>query len=186
MWIVCGKQIKKSPYYRNIITCLLFLKGTYSISGWRRTISHGNRLLKCRLGVPPFIPTFFSLLQVWRFSTAFSPVLSWHFTDLPSMSNHLKKCHFNTVEHKTEPVPLPAMCTARDGHSLRGVLRHINTWPNKAIQEALCYHVDVQSTLCLGIITLHLLHQMWRSLKKNTSLVTVNFCHCWWSVWWKY
>ncbi|XP_029281567.1 LOW QUALITY PROTEIN: F-box only protein 30-like [Cottoperca gobio] len=65
--------------------------------------------------------------RVWRFSTAFSPVLSWGFTDLPSMSNHLKKCHFNTVEHKTEPVPLPAMCTARDGQSLRRVLRHVNT-----------------------------------------------------------
>ncbi|XP_051264476.1 F-box only protein 30 [Dicentrarchus labrax] len=65
--------------------------------------------------------------RVWRFSTAFSPVLSWGFTDLPSMSDHLKKCHFNVVEHKTEPVPLPAMCTARDGQSLRRVLRHINT-----------------------------------------------------------
>uniref|UniRef100_A0A7N6ACL9 F-box protein 30b n=1 Tax=Anabas testudineus TaxID=64144 RepID=A0A7N6ACL9_ANATE len=65
--------------------------------------------------------------RVWRFSTAFSPVLSWGFTDLPSMSNHLKKCHFNVVEHKTEPVPLPAMCTARDGQSLRRVLRHVNT-----------------------------------------------------------
>ncbi|XP_047429792.1 F-box only protein 30-like isoform X2 [Mugil cephalus] len=63
---------------------------------------------------------------VWRFSTAFSPVLSWGFADVPSMSDHLKKCHFNVVEHKTEPVPLPAMCTARDGHSLRRVLRHVN------------------------------------------------------------
>ncbi|XP_049913724.1 F-box only protein 30-like [Epinephelus moara] len=65
--------------------------------------------------------------KVWRFSTAFSPVSSWGFTDLPSMSDHLKKCHFNVVEHKTEPVPLPAMCTARDGQSLRRVLRHVNT-----------------------------------------------------------
>ncbi|XP_041661967.1 F-box only protein 30-like [Cheilinus undulatus] len=64
--------------------------------------------------------------KVWRFTTAFSPVLSWGFTDLPSMSDHLKKCPFNIVEHKTEPVPLPAMCTARDGHSLRRVLRHVN------------------------------------------------------------
>ncbi|XP_029352340.1 F-box only protein 30-like [Echeneis naucrates] len=64
--------------------------------------------------------------RVWRFSTAFSPVISWCFTDLPSMSDHLKKCHFNVVEHKTEPIPLPAMCTARDGHSLRRVLRHVN------------------------------------------------------------
>lgn len=65
--------------------------------------------------------------RVWRFSTAFSQVWSWGFTDLPSMSDHLKRCHFNTVEHKTEPVPLPAMCTARDGYSLRRVLRHVNT-----------------------------------------------------------
>ncbi|XP_019953300.1 F-box only protein 30b isoform X2 [Paralichthys olivaceus] len=65
--------------------------------------------------------------RVWRFSTAFSPVSSWGFTDLPSMSDHLKKCHYNVVEHKTEPIPLPAMCTARDGHSLRRVLRPVYT-----------------------------------------------------------
>ncbi|XP_029966796.1 F-box only protein 30-like [Salarias fasciatus] len=65
--------------------------------------------------------------KVWRFTTAFSPVKLWGFADIPSMSNHLKKCPFNTVEHKTVPVPLPAMCTARDGQSLRRVLRHVNT-----------------------------------------------------------
>ncbi|XP_028253945.1 F-box only protein 30-like [Parambassis ranga] len=65
--------------------------------------------------------------RVWRFSTAFSPVMSWGFTNVPSMSDHLKNCHFNTVEHKTEPIPLPAMCNARDGLSLRQVLRHVNT-----------------------------------------------------------
>ncbi|CAN9507479.1 unnamed protein product [Ophioblennius macclurei] len=65
--------------------------------------------------------------KVWRFTTAFSPVKSWGFADTPSMSNHLKKCPFNTAEHKTAPVPLPAMCTARDGQSLRRVLRHVHT-----------------------------------------------------------
>lgn len=65
--------------------------------------------------------------KVWRFSTAFSPVLSWGFADTLSMSNHLNKCPFNAVEHKTEPIPLPAMCTTRDGQSLRRVLRHVNT-----------------------------------------------------------
>uniref|UniRef100_A0A3B4A2G6 Uncharacterized protein n=1 Tax=Periophthalmus magnuspinnatus TaxID=409849 RepID=A0A3B4A2G6_9GOBI len=64
--------------------------------------------------------------KVWRFSTAFSPVSSWGFTSVPSMSDHLKKCTFNTVEHKTDPVPLTAMCTERDGQSLRRTLRHIN------------------------------------------------------------
>ncbi|XP_076001985.1 F-box only protein 30-like [Genypterus blacodes] len=70
--------------------------------------------------------------KVWRFSTAFSPVTSWGFTDLPSMSNHLKKCHYNTAEHSTDPVPLPVMCTARDGHSLHRALRHVNTRPEQA------------------------------------------------------
>ncbi|XP_017278690.1 F-box only protein 30 [Kryptolebias marmoratus] len=65
--------------------------------------------------------------KMWRFSTAFSPVSSWGFTDVPSMSVHLKKCHYNIAEQKTEPVPLPAMCTARDGLSLRRVLRHVHT-----------------------------------------------------------
>lgn len=69
----------------------------------------------------------FLLPQVWRFSTAFSPVRSWHFCDVPSMSDHLRTCRFNTVEHKTEPVPLPAMCTGRGVQSLRCVLRHIST-----------------------------------------------------------
>lgn len=64
--------------------------------------------------------------RVWRFSTAFSPVLSWGFTNVPSMSDHLKRCTYNTVEHKTDPVPLTAMCTERDGQSLRRTLRHIN------------------------------------------------------------
>ncbi|XP_028996148.1 F-box only protein 30-like [Betta splendens] len=64
--------------------------------------------------------------RVWRFSTAFSPVTTWGFSDLPSMSDHLKKCQFNVVEHKTEPVPLAAMCSSLDRQSLHHVLRHVN------------------------------------------------------------
>lgn len=64
--------------------------------------------------------------KVWRFSTAFHPVSSWGFTDVPSMSNHLKKCTFNTVEHKTDPVPLTAMCHKPEGEPLRFTLRHID------------------------------------------------------------
>ncbi|CAL8314661.1 unnamed protein product [Lota lota] len=64
--------------------------------------------------------------KVWRFSTAFSAVPKWRFSDLPSMSDHLRECRFNTPEPKTEPVPLPAMCTARDRQSLRRLLRPVN------------------------------------------------------------
>lgn len=111
-----------------ILGFVIAVRKVKSIVLWKSHVTMGA-LLRVGMLNAFFIPTFFIylLLQVWRFSTAFSPVLSWHFSDLPSMSDHLKKCQFNIVEHKTEPVPLPAMCTARDGHSLRCVLRHINT-----------------------------------------------------------
>ncbi|XP_046870460.1 F-box only protein 30-like isoform X1 [Hypomesus transpacificus] len=51
--------------------------------------------------------------RVWRFSTAFSPVSEWRFAKVPSMSDHLGKCRYNTVERKSEAFPLPSMCTAR-------------------------------------------------------------------------
>ncbi|KAG7274795.1 hypothetical protein CRUP_015782 [Coryphaenoides rupestris] len=65
--------------------------------------------------------------KVWRFSTAFSAVPRWRFIELPSMSDHLRTCRYNTPEPKTEPVPLPAMCTAHGGgHSLRSLLHPVN------------------------------------------------------------
>ncbi|KAM4713646.1 F-box only protein 30-like [Anableps anableps] len=57
--------------------------------------------------------------KVWRFSTAFTPVYSWDFVDVPSISDHIKKCpFFNRAELKTEPVPLTAMCTEQDRLSI--------------------------------------------------------------------
>ncbi|XP_056437203.1 F-box only protein 30-like [Gadus chalcogrammus] len=73
--------------------------------------------------------------KVWRFSTAFSAVTKWRFSDLPSMSDHLRECRFNTPEPQTEPVPLPAMCTARDRQSLRRLLRPVTQ----------CHHVTCPS-----------------------------------------
>ncbi|KAJ8009632.1 hypothetical protein DPEC_G00090930 [Dallia pectoralis] len=60
--------------------------------------------------------------RVWRFSTAFSSVSEWRFTEVSSMSDHLRKCRYNTIERKMEAVPLPSMCTARD-RSLLSVLK---------------------------------------------------------------
>ncbi|KAL0967776.1 hypothetical protein UPYG_G00256750 [Umbra pygmaea] len=60
--------------------------------------------------------------RVWRFSTAFSSVSEWRFAELSSMSDHLRKCRYNTIERKMEAVPLPSMCTARD-RSLLSVLK---------------------------------------------------------------
>ncbi|XP_074542026.1 F-box only protein 30-like [Halichoeres trimaculatus] len=104
-----------SKTMREVCASLLQSRGIVELQ-WERRQSSGA----------PGTVTWQVKNKVWRFTTAFSPVSSWGFTDLPSMSDHLKKCPFNVVEHKTEPVPLPAMCTARDGHSLRRVLRHVN------------------------------------------------------------
>ncbi|XP_041865229.1 F-box only protein 40-like isoform X2 [Melanotaenia boesemani] len=45
--------------------------------------------------------------KVWQFSTLFSPVDTWCFRDIPSMSEHLKVCPYNKIESKTEKIRLP-------------------------------------------------------------------------------
>ncbi|KAL1251104.1 hypothetical protein QQF64_018900 [Cirrhinus molitorella] len=68
--------------------------------------------------------------QVWRFSTAFSPVNRWEFADISSMADHLKRCPYNEVLRQVEAVPLPCMCTTREltrgGRSLRSVLKPVS------------------------------------------------------------
>ncbi|XP_028858331.1 F-box only protein 30b [Denticeps clupeoides] len=61
--------------------------------------------------------------KIWRFSTAFSPVERWAFSDAPSLANHLQSCPFNTVERHLEAVALPCMGTQRQltRHNLRPV-----------------------------------------------------------------
>lgn len=67
--------------------------------------------------------------KVWRFSTAFGTVKEWKFADIASMADHLKRCRFNTVERRQEPVPLPCMCftreLTRERRSLRSVLKPV-------------------------------------------------------------
>nr|XP_015817041.2 F-box protein 40.1 [Nothobranchius furzeri] len=45
--------------------------------------------------------------KVWQFSTMFSPIDSWSFRDIPSISEHLKDCPYNEKEYKTEKICLP-------------------------------------------------------------------------------
>ena len=42
--------------------------------------------------------------QVWHFSTAFTPVTSWGFTDHPPIAEHLKHCPFNIRNTSSAPV----------------------------------------------------------------------------------
>ncbi|CAL8317079.1 unnamed protein product [Merluccius merluccius] len=100
---------------RDVCASLLQTRGVVELQ-WER-----------RQGPPPDCTVSWRVKnKVWRFSTAFSAVPKWRFSELPSMSDHLRKCRFNTPEPVTEPVPLPAMCTARDRHSLRRLLRPVN------------------------------------------------------------
>ncbi|XP_054617008.1 F-box only protein 30b [Dunckerocampus dactyliophorus] len=101
---------------RDVCASLLQTRGIVELQWERRQCSSGRRTVSWQIQH-----------KVWRFSTAFSPVLKWGFTNLPSMSDHLKKCQYNTAEHRTEPVPLPAMCPEQEGYSLRRTLRHVST-----------------------------------------------------------
>ncbi|XP_069742139.1 F-box only protein 30a isoform X2 [Narcine bancroftii] len=67
--------------------------------------------------------------KAWRFSTAFGTVSEWKFAEIASMADHLKDCHYNTVERTGEAVPLPCMCVTREltkgGRPLRSVLKAV-------------------------------------------------------------
>ncbi|XP_028321837.1 F-box protein 40.1 [Gouania willdenowi] len=45
--------------------------------------------------------------KVWQFSTLFSPVDTWHFSGVPSISEHLKVCPYYEKESRTEKIRLP-------------------------------------------------------------------------------
>ncbi|KAK2828212.1 hypothetical protein Q5P01_019246 [Channa striata] len=47
--------------------------------------------------------------KVWQFSTSFSPVDTWCFRDLPSMSEHLKQCPYYVREDRAEKIHLPSL-----------------------------------------------------------------------------
>ncbi|EGV92664.1 Syntaxin-binding protein 5-like [Cricetulus griseus] len=52
--------------------------------------------------------------EVWQFSSLFSKIKSWEFNEVTSMSEHLKTCPFNIVEHKTDPIRLTSMCQPQE------------------------------------------------------------------------
>lgn len=62
---------------------------------------------------------FVVLLQVWEFSSLFSSVNRWSFSNIPSMSDHLKSCLFYQREERTEPVALACLGELR--HKYAGV-----------------------------------------------------------------
>lgn len=57
---------------------------------------------------------YFTICQVWQFSSRFSTVDAWHFRDIPPMSEHLKVCPYYETEARSKRVFLP--CISEDTH----------------------------------------------------------------------
>ncbi|XP_008265080.3 F-box only protein 40 isoform X1 [Oryctolagus cuniculus] len=90
-----------SVLMRNICATLLQERGMVLLQWKKKRYSHGGTSWKVHR-------------QIWQFSSLFSKVKSWEFNEVISMSEHLKACPFNIVEHRTDPVQLTSMCRPRE------------------------------------------------------------------------
>ncbi|XP_029787248.1 F-box only protein 40 isoform X2 [Suricata suricatta] len=85
-----------SVLMRNICATLLQERGMVLLQWKKKRYSHGGTSWKVHR-------------EIWQFSSLFSRVKSWEFNEVASMSEHLKACPFNIVEHKTDPILLTSM-----------------------------------------------------------------------------
>ncbi|XP_078122838.1 F-box only protein 40-like [Sander vitreus] len=83
-----------SQLMRQVCSSLLQERGMVTLRWERKTYSHGGSKWRVKQ-------------MVWQFSTLFSPVDTWAFQDMPSMSEHLKVCHCYERESRTEKILLP-------------------------------------------------------------------------------
>ncbi|KAM6223957.1 F-box only protein 40 [Rhynchocyon petersi] len=85
-----------SVLMRNICATLLQERGMVLLQWKKKRYSHGGTSWKVHR-------------EIWQFSSLFSKIKSWEFNEVSSMSEHLKSCPFNVVEHKTDPILLTSM-----------------------------------------------------------------------------
>ncbi|XP_071353330.1 F-box only protein 40 [Trachinotus anak] len=97
-----------SHLMREVCATLLQERGMVSLKWEKKTYSHGGSSWRCRK-------------KVWEFSSLFSSVDRWSFSNSPSMSDHLKACSFYQREERTEPVVLACLGEVRDKH---GEVKH--------------------------------------------------------------
>ncbi|XP_018521023.1 F-box only protein 40 [Lates calcarifer] len=97
-----------SHLMREVCATLLQERGMVSLKWEKKTYSHGGSSWRCRK-------------KVWEFSSLFSSVDRWSFSNIPSMSDHLKTCSFYQREERTEPVVLACLGEVRDKH---GEVKH--------------------------------------------------------------
>ncbi|XP_020040650.1 F-box only protein 40 isoform X1 [Castor canadensis] len=86
-----------SVLMRNICATLLQERGMVLLQWKKKRYSHGGTSWRVHR-------------QIWQFSSLFSKIKCWEFNEVTSMSEHLKTCPFNIVEHKTDPIRLTSMC----------------------------------------------------------------------------
>ncbi|XP_020841580.1 F-box only protein 40 [Phascolarctos cinereus] len=86
-----------SVLMRSICATLLQERGMVLLEWKKKTYSHGGTGWRAHK-------------KIWQFSSLFSRINSWQFNEVTSMSEHLKTCPFNIVEHRTDPVLLTSMC----------------------------------------------------------------------------
>ncbi|XP_042523529.1 F-box only protein 40 [Dipodomys spectabilis] len=86
-----------SMLMKNICATLLQERGMVLLQWKKKRYSHGGTSWKVHR-------------QIWQFSSLFSKIKSWEFNEVTSMSEHLKACPFNIIEHKTDPIRLTSMC----------------------------------------------------------------------------
>ncbi|XP_023260700.1 F-box only protein 40 [Seriola lalandi dorsalis] len=97
-----------SHLMREVCAMLLQERGMVSLKWEKKTYSHGGSSWRCRK-------------KAWEFSSLFSSVDRWSFSNAPSMSDHLKTCSFYQREERTEPVVLACLGEVRDKH---GEVKH--------------------------------------------------------------
>ncbi|XP_035522737.1 F-box only protein 40-like, partial [Morone saxatilis] len=83
-----------SQLMRQVCSSLLQERGMVTLHWERKTYSHGEAKWRVKQ-------------RVWQFSTLFTPVDTWCFQDVPSMSEHLKVCPYYERECRTEKIHLP-------------------------------------------------------------------------------
>ncbi|XP_035034364.2 F-box only protein 40 [Hippoglossus stenolepis] len=83
-----------SQLMRQVCSSLLQDRGMVTLRWERTTDSHGGARWRVKQ-------------TVWQFSNLFSPVDAWCFRDVPSISEHLKRCPYYTTESRTDKVQLP-------------------------------------------------------------------------------
>ncbi|XP_077202452.1 F-box only protein 40 isoform X2 [Paroedura picta] len=85
-----------SVLMRDVCATLLQERGMVFLLWGKKRYSHGGTSWRVRR-------------KVWKFSSLFSAIKNWQFSDTPSMAAHLKTCAFYEAEHKTDPVQLTSM-----------------------------------------------------------------------------